>query len=88
VRDHKTGEKLAVKVVKRSPDIVQQTYVEVAILSHIKERDREDVNGIVRIKDFTIFRSHIVPVPLVSASCSSSWRATSTNCCRATTTTV
>jgi hypothetical protein len=36
VRDHKTGEEVAVKVVKKSAEIVQQTYVEVAILTHIK----------------------------------------------------
>lgn len=40
VHDHKSGEKMALKVVKKSPEIVQQTYVEVAILTHIKERDR------------------------------------------------
>lgn len=59
------------KVVKKSADIVQQTYVEVAILTHIKERDRSDVSGIVRIKDFTIFRSHIVLFLLFSALSSS-----------------
>jgi serine/threonine protein kinase len=60
VYDYKTREFQALKVVKKKPDLVKQTFIEVSILTHIKEKDKGDISGIVRLKDFTLFREHIV----------------------------
>lgn len=60
VYDYKTKEIQALKIVKKMPELIKQTFVEISILTNIKEKDREDLSGIVRIKDFTIFRDHIV----------------------------
>lgn len=38
------------------PELIKQTFIEISILSSIKEKDKGDFSGIVRIKDFTIFR--------------------------------
>jgi hypothetical protein len=34
--------------------------MELKILKHLKDNDKEDENHIVRIKDFIIFRNHVV----------------------------
>lgn len=60
VLDHKNREFLALKIVKKSPELVQQTLVEISILTQVVEKDKEGLSGIVKIKDFTIFRKHIV----------------------------
>ncbi len=38
------------------PELIKQTFVEISILTSIKQKDKADMSGIVRIKDFTIFR--------------------------------
>lgn len=58
--DHKNKEMQALKIVKRCQEIVQQTLVEITILTQIRERDKQNLSGIVKIKDFTMFRKHIV----------------------------
>lgn len=58
--DHKTKEMQALKIVKKCQEIVQQTLVEITILTQIRERDKQNLSGIVKIKDFTMFRKHIV----------------------------
>lgn len=42
------------------PELIKQTFIEISILSNVKQKDKGDFSGIVRIKDFTIFREHIV----------------------------
>jgi dual specificity tyrosine-phosphorylation-regulated kinase 2/3/4 len=48
------------KIVRKSKDLIQQTFVEISILTHIKEKDKTNISGIVRIKDFLLYRNHIV----------------------------
>jgi hypothetical protein len=60
VYDHKAKELLALKIAKRSQELVQQTFMEITILTQIREKDKSNLSGVVRIKDFTIFRNHIV----------------------------
>lgn len=67
VYDHKLKEHQALKIVKRAPELIKQTFVEIAILTKIKEKDPEDFSGIVRIKDFTLFRDHIVTISIIYA---------------------
>ena len=80
VFDHKTKEFLAIKVVKKSKELVQQTFVEISILTHIKENDKGNTSGIVRIKDFLLFRNHIVFFYLFSASFLNCWMGIFMNC--------
>lgn len=60
--DHKVKEMQALKIVKKCHELVQQTLVEIAILTQIKDRDKQNLSGIVKIRDFTSFRNHIVSI--------------------------
>jgi dual specificity tyrosine-phosphorylation-regulated kinase 2/3/4 len=40
VLDHKTNEEGALKVIKNEPKFSKQAFIEIKILSHVKERDR------------------------------------------------
>ena len=55
----------ALKIVKKCQEIVQQTLVEITILTQIKEKDKKNLSGIVKIKDFTMFRKHIVSIGVI-----------------------
>jgi dual specificity tyrosine-phosphorylation-regulated kinase 2/3/4 len=58
--DHKTQSYVAVKVIRNKKRFQHQAGVEVKILLHLQESDPKDDNNIVRIKDFEIFRSHLL----------------------------
>lgn len=60
VFDHKASEYLALKIIRKCPELIPQTLIEISILTHISEKDRQQMGGVVHIKDFTIFRKHIV----------------------------
>lgn len=59
VFDHKKKETLALKIVRNKTKFNQQAFIEIQILTHIKERDVEQNSNIVKIKDFIIFRKHV-----------------------------
>jgi hypothetical protein len=67
VFDHKSKEFQALKVIKKNQELVKQTLTEITILTHIREKDKQDLSGIVKIKDFTVFRRHIVSLFIFSA---------------------
>ena len=58
--DYKTNELVAVKIIRNKKRFHHQAGVELKILSYLKEHDPDDVNNIIRIKDFTIFRKHLI----------------------------
>ena len=68
VYDHKRGEMQALKIVRKSSELLRQTYVEMKVLMHLQERDRTGMGGVVRVRDFAMFRGHVVLPPLFSAS--------------------
>ncbi len=59
-RDYKTNEVVAVKIIRNKKRFHHQAGVELKILSYLKENDPEDVSNIIRIKDFSIFRKHLI----------------------------
>lgn len=59
VYDHKQKEEVALKMIKSDPKYSKQAFIEIKILSHIKEIDHEQQSNIVKIKDFVIFRKHV-----------------------------
>jgi dual specificity tyrosine-phosphorylation-regulated kinase 2/3/4 len=58
--DYKTNQYVAIKVIRNKKRFHHQAGVELKILSHLKEKDPDDVNNIIRIKDHAIFRKHLV----------------------------
>lgn len=58
--DYKTNEHVAVKIIRNKKRFHHQAGVELNILNYLKEHDPEDVNNIIRIKDFAIYRKHLI----------------------------
>lgn len=46
-------------MVKNRTKFNKQAFIEIRILTHIKEKDCEQSSNVVRIKDFVIFRKHV-----------------------------
>ncbi len=59
VFDHKKKEHLALKIVRNKTKFNQQAFVEIQLLTHVKEKDADHTSNIVKIKDFIIFRKHV-----------------------------
>jgi|TARA_B110001450_G_scaffold166812_1_gene155482 dual specificity tyrosine-phosphorylation-regulated kinase 2/3/4 len=58
--DHKTKEIVALKIIRNKKKFQHQAGVELKILLHLKENDPDDTNNIIRIKDYCMFRKHLV----------------------------
>lgn len=58
--DYKTNEHVAVKIIRNKKRFHYQAGVELKILTYLKEHDIDDVNNIIRIKDYAIFRNHLI----------------------------
>ena len=58
--DHKTGEIVAIKIIRNKKKFQHQAGVELQILLHLRDRDPDDTNNIIRIKDYCHFRKHLV----------------------------
>ena len=59
VLDHKTNEKVALKIIRNKKKFQHQATVEVKILQYLKDHDPDDENNIVRIKEYMVFRNHL-----------------------------
>lgn len=58
--DYKTNQFVALKIIRNKKRFHHQAGVELKILSYLKEHDPDDVNNIIRIKDYAIFRKHLI----------------------------
>lgn len=48
------------KIIKSTKKLTQQAFVEVKMLKYLKEHDPDDTTHTLKIKDFVIFRNHVV----------------------------
>ena len=62
VFDHKKKEEVALKMIKNKTKFTKQAFIEIQILTYIKEHDPESSSNIIKIKDFVIFRKHVCMV--------------------------
>lgn len=46
-------------MIKNRTKFSKQAFIEIQILTHIKEKDPEGLSNIIKIKDFVIFRKHV-----------------------------
>jgi dual specificity tyrosine-phosphorylation-regulated kinase 2/3/4 len=60
VHDHKRKEDSALKIIKNKKKFYNQAMIELKILKFIKETDLNNSSNIVKIKDFIVFRNHVV----------------------------
>ncbi len=58
--DHKTKEHIAIKLIRNKKRFQHQAGVELKILMHLKQYDPDDAFNIIRIKDYVVFRKHLV----------------------------
>jgi dual specificity tyrosine-phosphorylation-regulated kinase 2/3/4 len=57
--DQKTGDTIAVKIIKNDPSFQYQAGVEVKILTHLRDKDPYDKNNIIRLIEVFTFREHL-----------------------------
>ena len=57
--DHKTGDYVAIKIIKNKKKYYYQAGVELKILQYLKENDPDDTMNIIHMKDYVIFRNHL-----------------------------
>eukprot|EP01064_Diplonema_japonicum_P032808 TRINITY_DN6273_c0_g2_i1.p1 TRINITY_DN6273_c0_g2~~TRINITY_DN6273_c0_g2_i1.p1 ORF type:complete len:453 (+),score=50.90 TRINITY_DN6273_c0_g2_i1:186-1544(+) len=60
--DHRTGNLVAVKIIRNKRKFHKQAMVEIKLLQHLKARDKEQVNNIVQMHEYFLFRNHICMV--------------------------
>lgn len=77
--DHKKKELVALKIIRNKKQYTSQAHTEIKILTYIREQDKEGSSGVVKIKDFLVFRKHVVRMGSRSAFCSSCCTTTSTS---------
>jgi len=58
-KDHKTGDVIALKIIRSKKQFYKQAQIEIKILKFIKEEDKGNKSNIVRILDSFTFRKHI-----------------------------
>ena len=58
-KDHKTGDLVAIKVIKNDPTFQYQAGIEVKILTHLRDNDPNDKNNIIRLIEVFSFRNHL-----------------------------
>ncbi|XP_066488418.1 dual specificity tyrosine-phosphorylation-regulated kinase 4 [Tiliqua scincoides] len=56
--DHKTGEKVAVKIIRNKKRFHNQALVEVSILSALRQKDEDNTFNVVHMKEYFYFRNH------------------------------
>jgi dual specificity tyrosine-phosphorylation-regulated kinase 2/3/4 len=59
VFDHKRSEYSAMKIIKNSKKLTH-IFGEVKMLKYLREMDPGECSNTLRIKDFVIFRNHVV----------------------------
>lgn len=63
--DHKTKERVCIKIIKNKKKFNKQAKIEISILEYIKKNDKlseKEETNIVRVIDHFIFRNHIVSI--------------------------
>jgi dual specificity tyrosine-phosphorylation-regulated kinase 2/3/4 len=58
--DHKKKEFVALKIIRNKKRLHKQGLVEAKILDHLKKHDKDNKKNIVRLKEFFLFRKHLV----------------------------
>jgi len=57
--DYKTNQYVALKIIRNKRRFHCQAVIEVRLLEHLKEKDRDDTYNVVHLKDFFVFRRHL-----------------------------
>eukprot|EP00761_Pharyngomonas_kirbyi_P001033 gb/GECH01001034.1/.p1 GENE.gb/GECH01001034.1/~~gb/GECH01001034.1/.p1 ORF type:complete len:577 (+),score=84.09 gb/GECH01001034.1/:1-1731(+) len=58
-KDWKTHQEVALKVIRNKEQFHHQAQIEVKLLEHIRDYDKDDTHNMVRLYDFFYFRNHL-----------------------------
>jgi dual specificity tyrosine-phosphorylation-regulated kinase 2/3/4 len=58
--DHKTGDEVAIKIIRNQKKFQYQAGMELRILKFLNDNDKLDQHNIIRIHDYCIFREHLI----------------------------
>ena len=57
--DHKTGRMYAIKIIRNKRKFHKQALIEIRLLQHLRNHDKNQQNNIVCLHDYFMFRDHI-----------------------------
>ncbi|KAF2369162.1 Protein kinase domain [Trinorchestia longiramus] len=57
--DHKTGEQVAIKIIRNKKRFHHQALIEVKILDHLRRRDPDKNHNVIHMLDYFYFRNHL-----------------------------
>ena len=57
--DHKEKKFIALKIIMNKKKLLKQGIVEVQMLEHLRDHDKDDKHNIIKIKEHFYFRSHL-----------------------------
>lgn len=57
--DHKTGQQVAIKIIRNKKRFHHQALVEIRILDHLRRRDKDSLHNVIHMLDYFYFRSHL-----------------------------
>ncbi|XP_076029415.1 uncharacterized protein LOC143018156 isoform X2 [Oratosquilla oratoria] len=57
--DHRTGEYVAIKIIRNKKRFHHQALVEVKILDHLRRKDRDQHHNVIHMLDYFYFRNHL-----------------------------
>jgi serine/threonine protein kinase len=58
--DHKTGNHVAVKIIRNKKKFQYQAGMELKILKFLNTNDKHDQNNVIRVFDYLVFREHLI----------------------------
>ena len=58
--DYKTGNEVAVKIIRNKKKFQYQAGMELKILKYLNENDPTDQNNVIRVFDYLVFREHLI----------------------------
>ncbi|KAA0187903.1 hypothetical protein HAZT_HAZT009656 [Hyalella azteca] len=57
--DHKTGDQVAIKIIRNKKRFHHQALIEVKILDHLRRRDSDKTHNVIHMLDYFYFRNHL-----------------------------
>lgn len=57
--DHKTGQHVAIKIIRNKKRFHQQALIEVKILEHLRKKDTQNSNNLIHMIEYFYFRNHL-----------------------------
>ncbi|KAB7503646.1 Dual specificity tyrosine-phosphorylation-regulated kinase 2 [Armadillidium nasatum] len=57
--DHRTGDQVAIKIIRNKKRFHHQALVEVKILDHLRRKDKDHFHNVIHMFDYFYFRNHL-----------------------------